>query len=212
MPTGLLTSQVFTEFSTILILALTVGLAVVLTRAYAKSKARSHLFWSIGLWLFALSVLLEVLFAFGVYSGFMIGMYLFLVVALVESLAMGAVALYKSRKLEMYFGAFAIASLAFAAYSIATSTIGNVLTNHVVFGVLPIMIITASSIGTFPSAVALIAIAAISYRKKKNPKMLSIISGVVIVSAAGTLYISGFPSFLYYSEFVGILLLWLGFV
>ena len=212
MPTGLLASQAFTEFSTLLILALTVGLAAVLTRTYLKSRARPHLFWSMGLWLFAIAVLIEVLFAFGTYNGLMIGAYLFIVVALVEALAMGSVELYGSSRLRLGFGAFMAASLAFAAYSIATSTIGDVLTNHVVFGVLPLAVILSSSFGTFPSAVALIAIAAISYRKRRSAKMLSIITGVVVVSAAGTLYISGFPTFLYYSEFAGILLLWLGFV
>lgn len=41
--------------------------------------------------------------------------------------------------------------------------------------------------------------------------MLSIIAGVVIVSIAGSLFIAQFPAFLYYSEFIGILLLCLGF-
>lgn len=213
MAAGLLGSQAFTEFSTILILALTVALTAVMTRKYAKSHGRPHLFWSIGLWLFSASVLLETLFAFGIYSGFLIGLYLFLVVILVEALAMGAIELTGSKRLEIYFGVFVIASLMFAAYAIGTSTIGsNVLTNHVVFGVLPLMIVIASSIGTFPSALALIVIAAMSYQKRRNPKMFSIIAGVVVVSAAGTAYITGFPAFLYYSEFVGILLLWLGFI
>jgi hypothetical protein len=33
----------------------------------------------------------------------------------------------------------------------------------------------------------------------------------VVVSVAGSLYLVQFPAFLYYSEFIGILLLWLGF-
>ena len=41
--------------------------------------------------------------------------------------------------------------------------------------------------------------------------MLSIIAGVVVVSIAGGLYIAAVPVFLYYSEFVGIILLWFGF-
>lgn len=42
-----------------------------------------------------------------------------------------------------------------------------------------------------------------------NPKMLATIAGVVIVAIAGSLYIAQFPAFPYYSEFIGILLLWL---
>jgi hypothetical protein len=65
---------------------------------------------------------------------------------------------------------------------------------------------------TFPAAIILILIAALSYRKTRNPKLISIIIGVVVVSVAGTLYIVQFPAFLYYAEFIGILLLWIGFV
>ncbi len=65
---------------------------------------------------------------------------------------------------------------------------------------------------TFPAAILLILIAAISYKKKRNYKMLSIIIGVIIVAMAGTLYIVEIPVFLYYSEFIGILLLWYGFI
>ncbi len=45
-----------------------------------------------------------------------------------------------------------------------------------------------------------------------SKKMLSIIAGVIIVSIAGSLYIVHFPAFLYYSEFIGISLLWFGFI
>ena len=54
-------------------------------------------------------------------------------------------------------------------------------------------------------------IAAISYKRTRSKKMLSIIAGVIVVSIAGTLYIASFPEFLYFSEFIGILLLWAGF-
>jgi hypothetical protein len=87
-----------------------------------------------------------------------------------------------------------------------------VITNHIVFGALPIFIVITSSIVTFPAAAILIAIAAISYLHRHSAKMLSIIAGVVVVSVAGTLYIAAIPAFLYYSEFIGILLLWLGFI
>jgi hypothetical protein len=53
---------------------------------------------------------------------------------------------------------------------------------------------------------------AVSYRKTRNKKLLSIIAGVIVVSIAGTLYIVAFPAFLYYAELAGIALLWLGFV
>ena len=83
--------------------------------------------------------------------------------------------------------------------------------NYVVAGAPPISVIVTSSIATFPAAIVIIWVAAASYIQKRNVKMLSIIAGVIVVSIAGTLYIASFPAFLYYSEFFGILLLWLGF-
>ncbi|MEM3426614.1 MAG: hypothetical protein QXI42_12560 [Thermoproteota archaeon] len=66
-------------------------------------------------------------------------------------------------------------------------------------------------LGTFPAAAVIIIFAALSYRQRHSLKMLSIIAGIIIVSIAGTLYIASFPEFLYYSEFICILFLWLGF-
>jgi hypothetical protein len=91
------------------------------------------------------------------------------------------------------------------------TNVGNVIENYVVYGTLPLSVVVSSSLITFPAAVVLIATAALTYRKSKNYKMLSIIAGVVTVSIAGSLYIVQFPAFLYYSEFAGILFLWLGF-
>ncbi len=96
-------------------------------------------------------------------------------------------------------------------YSLCVSNIGNILINYVVYAPLPSLVIIASSTVTFPAAAVIIAVAALSYKSTKSRKMLSIITGVVIVSIAGTLYIAAYPEFLYYAEFVGILLLWLGF-
>ena len=53
--------------------------------------------------------------------------------------------------------------------------------------------------------------AAKSYLQKHNPRMLSIILGVIVVATAGSLYIAAIPELLYYSEFIGMVLLWFGF-
>ncbi len=209
---NLFSSEVFIEFSTLLILILTVPLASLMTYKYVKKKGKSQLYWSIGLWLFALGVLLEVLFAFNIYNQVLIKAYLISVALLVSFLALGSVVLLKNKKVLLYYSIFLVISAFFVLYSLIASNIVNVLTDHVVYGILPILVVISSSIMTFPAAAILIAVAVISYRKTSNKKMLSIIAGVIIVSAAGSLYIAHFPTFLYYSEFIGILLLWLGFI
>ena len=209
---GLISSEVFTEFSTLLIFFLTVPLASLMTYNYIKKKGESRFYWSVGLWLFAFGVLIEVLFAFNIYSQILIKTYIFTVAILVAFLSLGSAVLLKNKKFFMYYSIFLILSAIFVEYSLINSNVGNVLTNHVVFGILPVLVVISSSIMTFPAAAVLILTAVLSYRKTSSKKMLSIISGVVIVSIAGSLYIAHFPAFLYYSEFIGIFLLWLGFV
>lgn len=197
--------------STVIVLALTCILAYFLTLEYIRKKLKSHLFWSAGLWLFALGVALEVLFAYGIYSEFLIKSYLFIVVLLVEALALGSIQLVKSSGIRFAYYAFVIASSAAVFVSLMLGPIGNVLQDYVVFGLLPTWVTITSAISTFVAAIILVAVAAIGYKQRRSRKMLYIIAGVVVVSVAGTLYIAAFPEFLYFSEFFGILLLWLGF-
>ncbi len=204
-------SQVFTEFSVLVILVLTVMLSLLMSARAIDGKSRSMVFWTAGLWLFSGGVVLELVFASGTYSPALIKLYLGIVAILVEALALGSIMLLESRPVRIGYMAFCAASTAFLAYSLYSANIGNLLSNHVVFGPLPLSVTIFSSLITFPAAVILIAVSAYSYRKTHSPKMLSIIAGVVLVSAAGTLYIAKFPSFLYYAEFAGILLLWAGF-
>jgi hypothetical protein len=203
--------QQVVEFSTALTFILAVILSVFLTQNYLQRHSKNYLFWSIGLWLFALSVLEELLFSAGYYGESLIRSYLGLAAILVEFLALGSIQLVESSRIRTVYYVFSIASTAALGYYLSTVTIGNVLENYVVSGTIPLSIATVSSIITFPAVIVLIATAAFSYRKTKSPKMLSIIVGVVIVAIAGSLYIAQFPALLYYAEFIGILFLWLGF-
>lgn len=210
--TGLLASRAFVESSTVLILVLTAALAALMTARYSRKRSMPLLFWSTGMWAFTIGVLLEVLFAMGIYSELLISIYLFIVVIVVESLALGSMQLVKAKRLRQSYYIYSAISTMLLAYSLYISSIGNIIVSHIVFGVLPIPVVVASSIVTFPAAAILIAVAAISYMRRHSYKMLSIIAGVIVVSVAGTLYIAAIPVFLYYSEFIGILLLWMGFI
>lgn len=204
-------SEQSVEFSTSLILVLTVILAVFLTKNYIQKKTKSYLFWSLGLWFFALGVALEIFFSAGYYNELLIRSYLGIVALLVEFLALGSLQLVKWRRVKTAYYMFSVASGIVLAYFLATETVGNILKSYVVAGSPPLGDLVVSSMITFPAAGVLIATAALTYRNTHSRKMLSIIAGVVVVSIAGSLYIAQFPAFLYYSEFLGILLLWFGF-
>ncbi|MCL5100494.1 MAG: hypothetical protein M1122_00880, partial [Candidatus Marsarchaeota archaeon] len=169
-------------------------------------------FIATAIWIFALGVFIEIVFAYGIYSQDLIRSYLFLVAVLVELLALGSMQLAKNRNAKKVYNVFVILSTMLLAYSLMISNIGNIITDYVVFGLLPISVVITSSIITFPAAIILIAVAMKSYLVKRSSKLLSIIAGVIIVSIAGTLYIVQYPAFLYIAEFVGILALWYGFV
>ncbi|MGC8662050.1 MAG: hypothetical protein ACP5TZ_06080 [Nitrososphaeria archaeon] len=204
-------SQQIVEASTSVIFVLSALLAYYLSKNYAVSRKLSTLFWGAGMWAFSAGVLLEVVFSFGIYDQGLIKLYLFVVAVLVELLAMGSINLTGKKYLVIVYYVFSAASTVLLAASLVYSNIGYILTDYVVYGPLPLYIVITSSIVTFPAALILIAVAGLSYRKRGDTKMLSIIVGTLIVSMAGTLYIAQFPVFLYYAEFIGIILLWLGF-
>lgn len=204
-------SRAFVELSTALIVVLSSVLASSLTRKYIERRLNSYLFWSIGLWLFAISVGEEFLFSAGYYDELLIKSYLGIVALLVECLALGSIQLMKLDRIKNLYKVYAVASALVLVYFLATEEVGNVLESYVVYGALPPGTVIASSLITFPAAAVLVATAALTYKKTRNRKMLSIIAGVVVVSLAGSLYIAQFPALLYYSEFAGVVLLWLGF-
>ncbi|MDE1762311.1 MAG: hypothetical protein KGH78_03925 [Candidatus Micrarchaeota archaeon] len=204
-------AQLTAILTTLVTLVLAASLAAALSARYAKKRERTMLFWALGLWAFSLSVLLEFAFAMGAYSGPAIDAYLFIVAILVELLALGSIQLVKSEWIRKgYYVLAAIGAIA-VAYSLFIANIGNLLVGYVVAGQPPLPVIIASALATFPASAVIAIVAALGYRRSGNPKLLSIVAGIVVVGVAGTLYIASFPTFLYIAEFFGVLLLWVGF-
>lgn len=197
---------------TVFVFAASTVLSLIISSNYIQSGKRSFIFWASGMWLFAFAALLEILFAAGTYSEVLIDLYLFLVAVLVQLLSAGSLLLLNSATASRIYGVYALVADAALAFALISGTTGNIILNGVVYGSLPVEVIAASSAITFPAAAILVAVSIISFRRKRTWKMLSIISGTVVVSAAGALYIASFPSFLYVAELAGIILLWAGFV
>jgi len=206
------TSNIFVTISTIIIFLLSAGLTFLILRKYLKTRKLNLFYWSSGLVVFTLAVLLEILMANKIYSRLIIDIYLFLVAILVQFLALGSFALYNNKRFLSYYYIYSILATIFIIATLVFEPVGDIIKMHIVYGVLPLGVTISSSFVTFPAAFFIILIAAISYKKFKNKKLLSIIAGVIIVAIAGTLYIAAIPVFLYYAEFIGILLLWIGFM
>ncbi len=198
------------EISTSVIFVLSAILSIFLTANYYRSRKSPFIFWSAGMWAFSAGVLLEIVFSAGIFSQGLIKVYLFLVAELVLLLSLGSMMLLHSKYGPIYYIYSAVMSI-YLILSLYLYRIENIISNYVVFGPLPLQVVISSSLITFPAAVVLVLIAILTYRKTREKKMISIIAGVIIVSIAGTLYIASFPAFLYFAEFIGILLLWAGF-
>ncbi len=197
--------------STAIITLLSIGLAYSITLKYLERRQTPLLFWALGLWAFAASAALEIVFAADIYSQYFMAAYLFLVVLVVQLLSIGSINLIKSKPMKIAYYAFSILIAMYALFTIITSSISNLVTNFVVTGIPPMPVIISSSIATVVASLVLIGVAAKSYADRHNRKMLYIIAGVVVVAISGLLYIVAFPVLLYYAEFIGIILLWLGF-
>ncbi len=196
---------------TVVVFILSLVLTIILTKSYLRNRKPSSMFWSLGMWAFTIGMLVEILFAVGIQSAALSSFYLFIVAVLVEFLALGSIQLVKSNRIKNVYMAFCIISTVFLVYSFTASQAQSIVVNYVATGLPPLLVIYASSIITFPAAAVLAIVTLISYIHTKDLRNVSIIAGVVVVSVAGTLYIVSFPSLLYIAEFIGIVLLWIGF-
>ncbi len=207
MPLLQVESLAITSVTFVLSAVLTLFLFV----SYRRRRKSNVMFWSLGMTAFTAGIFLEILFAASVYSIASVDTYLFIVALLVELLALGSMELLSSKAKKRAYYTFCIASSAFLAYALAATGNVNIVQDYVALGNPSPLVIIASSVITFPASVILVWVALLSYIKTRNAKILSIVAGVIVVVIAGTLYIAAFPALLYIAEFVGILLLWIGF-
>ena len=188
-------------------------LSVLVLRRYRVERRACYLYWGVGLFLFFVTLVEEALLDFGVWSQPLIQSYLVLVAVLVGILSMGSAELSLSSRWRWpYFGYVGVTSVALAVVGFTTTISTGIVSDGVVSGLPPTSIDLVSSLITFPAALLLIVSALYGVIKYRRYHLLYIAVGTAVISAAGTLYLVSFPATLYYAEFVGILLLFLGFV
>ncbi len=201
------------EISTIVFFILSSALAVSLTNAYMKKNEKSYIYWSLGFWFFALSDLLEVFFAFGIgnTSLIIVQVYLFIIAFMVIPIAIGSLELVKSALARRLYVVYSIVTTLILGYYTFSASMNNMISDGMVAGMIPMTVIISSSLITIPATLVIIAIAGMSLVRSRKPKMLWIIAGMLTFAFGGTLYIASFPAAIYYVEFFGLVMLWLGF-
>ena len=199
--------------SLVVLSIIALGLAALVLRRYWLERRVCYLYWGLGLFLFFVTLVEEAVLDFGVWSQPLIQSYLVLVAVLVGILSMGSAEISLARRWRWpYYGYLGVTSVALAVVGFTTSISTGIISDGVVSGLPPASIDLISSLITFPAAVLLVVSALYGVVKYRRYHLLYIAIGTGVISAAGTLYLVSFPATLYYAEFLGILLLFLGFV
>ncbi len=199
-----------------LALGVLAALALVLTvaelRRYRDGRGTAHAYWAVGLALVAATLFEEAAFYAGVTSVALLQAYLVLVAVLVGTLSLGS-AQFWARPLyrRLYAGYVVVSSAATAIACAVTAAPLSIIVGGVVTGNPPLAIVVTSSLVTFPAAAVMVVGSLRDAFRTKVWRLLYVAAGVIVISIAGGLYIAAFPITLYFAEFAGVFLLFLGF-
>ena len=188
-------------------------LAVLVLRRFTDFRRPSFLYWGAGLLLVFVTLAEETALYAGSWSQPLIRSYLVLVAVLVGLLSLGSAELsLPGRWKGLWFGYMAATSAAVAIVGALTPISSSIMYQGVVWGLPPTPVVVASSLLTIPGAMLLILSSLYGAWKQRRLELLYITAGTIVISISGSLYIVSFPTTLYFAEFLGVLLLFLGFV
>jgi len=198
------------------LVGLTLLLVILTVRAivrFFETRSRPQLMWGAGLGLAAAAMAVESIVFFGVLSSPILQTYVFLSAAIVGILSLGATRVLRSPRLENVYTGYTLAACGVVAAACAFTPLPtSMVTSGIITGNPPLMLIVLSSLVTVPATIVLLTATFLSLRRSHRWQTLLMAAGALILGAGGTLYIASFPIALYYAEFLGILLLFLGLV
>jgi hypothetical protein len=196
---------------------LTIALVYLAVRGFADylvKHVRVQLMWASGLALAAGAMAIETVVFTGTVNEPLLQAYVFLSAALVGVLSLGATRVLRSPRLESTYMAYIVAMTGVVGVScfLVPVSVSSMVSANVISGDPPLSLLLLSTLITGPATVVLLASAAISLKRSRKWQTLLMIAGALVLGAGGTLYIASFPVALYYAEFIGIVLLFLGLV
>ena len=199
--------------SLLFLTALLTGLA---GRAAVRSiRARSalELPWIGGLGFAAAAMAIESVVYVGDTAPGLLQTYVFLSAAIVGVLSLGAVHVLHRPRVERVYTAYTLAGCVLTGVlSFLLPPAPGMVVQGTISGDPSLPLVILSSLVTFPATAVLLTASALALRRSRSPQTLLLIAGALILGAGGTLYIAAFPAALYYTEFVGIVLLFFGLV
>ncbi|MCI4352768.1 MAG: hypothetical protein L3K14_05190 [Thermoplasmata archaeon] len=192
------------------LLAATLG--VVEWRRFRVQGARSHLYWAVGLVLVFFTLFEEALFYAGIWTSALLSSYFFLVALLVGILSLGSAESGLPPNWRRVYTAYIALTTVVVGFFCATSPVGGgVLSQGIVTGNPSLGVILSSTALTVPAATLMAGLALLGVYRRRVWRLGYIAAGILVISAAGGLYIVSIPVTLYYAEFIGVFLLYVGF-
>ena len=193
---------------------LTVVLSILAARGFvrfATTRRHSQLGWGVGLAFGAVATGIELAAYVGSVSSVMLQAYVFFSAAIVGTLSLGSVRAFRHPLYRNLYASYIIGVSAVVAFFCFTTPVPNSMVQAgVISGNPPVFLLVLSSLITVPATIVLLGFAVISLRRAFHWKGLLMIAGASVLAAGGAFYIASFPVALYYAEFVGIVLLFIG--
>jgi len=182
-------------------------------RRYFQTRMRVQLMWGGGIAFATAAMGVEGVVYLGYVSVPLLQAYVFFSAAIVGVLSLGATRVLRSPRIERAYTWFTAATCAVVGvFSFVTPLSTSMVSNGIIAGDPPLMLIVLSTLVTAPATVILITASVVSLRRDRRWQTLLMIAGAVVLGAGGTLYIASFPVALYYAEFLGIVCLFLGLI
>lgn len=196
-------------------LGLLTGVLVILaSRGFVRffqTRKHSQLGWGVGLGFGATATAIELLAYVGVVSTILLQAYVFFSAAIVGTLSLGSVRAFRLPIYRNLYAGYIIAvSAVVGVFCFITPVSASMVQSGVISGNPPAFLLILSSLITVPATVVLLGFAVVSLRRAFHWKGLLMIAGASVLAAGGAFYIASFPVALYYAEFVGIVLLFIG--
>ena len=198
------------------LLLLTVTLVALSTRGFVRffrGHLRVQLWWGLGLALGAAATAVELVIYLGFVDSPLLQAYVFFSAAIVGILSLGSTRVLRKPRFENVYTAYTLAMCGVvAALSFATPMPSSMVSAGVVSGNPPLLLLFLSSFVTVPATFVLLGAVVVSLRKSWRWQTLMMGFGAGVLAAGGALYIASFPVALYYAEFIGIVLIFIGLV
>jgi hypothetical protein len=178
-----------------------------------RVRSRAQLMWGVGLGLAALATAVELVVYAGFVNGPLLQTYVFLSAAIVGVLSLGSTRAIRSERFRSVYTVYTLAMCALVAgLSFATPLSSGMVSQGVISGNPPTDLILVSSFITVPATFVLLGAVVLALRRSWQWRTLMMGVGACVLAGGGALYIASFPAALYYSEFIGVIFIFVGLV